>query len=148
MAGCASRYRELLAAAGLPAYRDVLCLLAEQIERLRFRASIETVVLHWPCTQVADRAALAATRQLLAAVPGLRVVELPSQGRCCGAAGSWYLDHPQLADALLQESIRELAAIAPTRLLSSNIGCRLRLATALDLPVLHPVQFLLEQWQA
>jgi len=147
VAGCAGRYRTLLAAAGLPGYRDVLCLLAERLERLRFGASSETVALQLPCTQVGDGAAINATRRLLAAVPGLRVVELPSQGRCCGGAGSWYLDHPELADALLQPALAELAMIAPSRLLSSNIGCRLRLATALDVPVQHPLQLLLEQCQ-
>jgi glycolate oxidase iron-sulfur subunit len=147
VAGCAGRYRDLLAAPGLPGYRDVWSLLAERMAHLRFRASTETVALHWPCTQVGDGAAINATRRLLAAVPGLRVVELPSQGRCCGGAGSWYLDHPELADALLQPALAELATIAPSRLLSSNIGCRLRLATALDLPVQHPLQLLLEQCQ-
>lgn len=145
VSGCAARYREISAGPGLPGYRDPLVLLALRIDTLHFARCNTTVALHLPCTQQADSEAVAATRQLLAAVPGLGVIELPTRGHCCGAAGSWSVDHPGPAEALLAPLLQAVRASGAERLISANIGCRLQFARALSLPVLHPLELLAAQ---
>ena len=145
VSGCAERYRALCSEAKLPSYRDPLVLLAARAQALRFRPSRATVALHLPCTQQGDDEAIAATRELLGLVPGLSVVELPSRGHCCGAAGSWSIDHPALADAMLAPLLQAIRSSGADRLISANIGCRRQFARALDLPVLHPLEFLLAE---
>lgn len=86
-------------------------------------------------------------RQLLNAISGLEVIELPEAGTCCGSAGVYNLIEPvparQLADRKAQHIIRSGAQAV----VSGNPGCLLQLAGALrraghPLPMLHLVEVL------
>lgn len=118
---------------------DPLELLAASLPRLRFRPSTRRVALHLPCSQRSGPA----LRRLLAAVPGLAVLDLPATG-CCGAAGLHMLAEPARAAALRAPLIDALADLGADELLSANIGCRLHLAVASPTPVRHPLDFLAE----
>lgn len=142
---CASGCHEAVASALGPrlAVQDALVWLAERAGSLRLRPSRESrVALHLPCTQRRMAASVAATRHLLAAIPGLEVVELPDTG-CCGAAGSHMLLFPDRATALRQPLDEALTAFGATTLLSANVGCRLHLERP-GLRVTHPLVFLAE----
>ena len=84
----------------------------------------------------------AATRALLARIPGLDVVVLDAGHGCCGAAGTGMVTEPGRAAAHRQPLLDQLAASGATRLLSANIGCRLHFANAAPVPVQHPLEFL------
>lgn len=137
----ASGCREQLAASLRDHCRveDPLDLLAAALPRLRFRASTRRVALHLPCSQGNGPA----LRRLLAAVPGLTVLELPATG-CCGAAGLHMLAEPARAAALRAPLVAALEGLGADELLSANIGCRLHLAMASPIPVRHPLDFLAE----
>jgi len=100
-----------------------------------------------PCSEdAAGRAALAA---VLERIQGLRVTWLERQPTCCGAAGSYFLEQPAIAEALRGERVAEIRSLAPDLVLTTNVGCRSQLragllAAGLDLPVLHPVMLLAE----
>lgn len=119
--------------------RDPLDVLAAALPRLRFRATDRRVALHLPCSQRSGPA----LRRLLAAIPGLTVLDLPANG-CCGAAGLHMLSEPARAAALRAPLIAALPALGADALLSANIGCRLHLAMASPIPVRHPLDFLAE----
>jgi glycolate oxidase iron-sulfur subunit len=126
---------------------DALDFLAARAADLAFRETRERVALHLPCTQRNVVRSDAATRALLARVPGLEVVELDAdpvrRGHgCCGAAGSTMLVDPARAAAFRAPLLAQLQASGATRLLSANIGCRLHLAGGTPLPVEHPLEFL------
>ena len=92
----------------------------------------------------------AALQDLLARIPGLDLVELPAQPRCCGAAGSYFIEQPEIADRLQAEKLDQVAAVAPDLLLTTNIGCRLHLGNGLrgrggSPQVLHPLALLARQ---
>lgn len=123
---------------------DALVHLAAHADRLAFAPRPERVALHAPCTLHAVPGALAATRRLLARVPDLEVVELDAGHGCCGAAGTHMLTDPTRAAAFRAPLVAALRASGATRLLSANIGCRLHLARAVDLPVQHPLELLAE----
>jgi glycolate oxidase iron-sulfur subunit len=75
-------------------------------------------------------------RALLAAA-GFTVVEVPEGHLCCGSAGTYNLLQPELAGALRE---RKLANIALTRaqiVAAGNIGCITQLAGDAPLPVVH-----------
>jgi glycolate oxidase iron-sulfur subunit len=136
-------------ASALPAgsVADALTFLATRAGDLHFRETRECVALHLPCTQRNVVRSDAATRALLARVPGLAVVELDADPAtrgfgCCGAAGSTMLDDPARAAAFRAPLLAQLQASGATRLLSANIGCRLHLAGGTALPVQHPLEFL------
>jgi glycolate oxidase iron-sulfur subunit len=133
--------------AGVAEVRDAVELLESRADRLRFgHAGGRRVALHLPCTQQAVTGTAPALRRLLARIPGLQVVELPDTG-CCGAAGLHQLEEPARAAALRAPLLGLLANCGAGEVLSSNIGCRLHLAPAVDLPVRHPLELIAEYLQ-
>ena len=121
---------------------DAIAFLAARADRLPLRECRERVALHLPCTQRNVVRTAAATRALLARVPGLDIVELDAGLGCCGAAGTQMATDPARAAQFRAPLLEQLAASGATRLLSANIGCRLHFANAAAVPVEHPLEFL------
>lgn len=116
--------------------------------QLSFAPLAARVLLHTPCTMRNVVRGERAVRTLLERIPGLEIVELDAG--CCGAAGSYFLQQPVMADALLQPRLDRIAAERPTYVLSSNAGCALHLAgglrrAGLTVSVRHPAQLLAQQ---
>lgn len=92
-------------------------------------------------------------RLLLRAIPGVELVELPDAHLCCGSAGSYNLEQPQIAAALGEQKARAIIATGATVLASGNIGCltqlRLHLAKlGSPLRVRHTFQILRDAYVA
>lgn len=103
------------------------------------------VALHTPCT-LKDAAAAA---RLLRKIPGLELSLLPAQPACCGAAGTYSLDHADWAARLRDEIVGHVASADADYIATSNVGCagqlRAGLAAARGLEalnVLHPAVLL------
>jgi glycolate oxidase iron-sulfur subunit len=150
--GCFGDLRDQVARAGGPEVVDIHAFLGRdaRIETLRFRALTARVALHLPCTQVNVVGETASIRALLARIPGLTVLIVPEQPRCCGAAGNYFIEHPAIADRLRDEKLEQIDAETPDLVLTTNIGCRIHLANGLrrraDAPsVLHPLALLAQQ---
>ncbi|HEU4665219.1 MAG TPA: (Fe-S)-binding protein [Dokdonella sp.] len=150
--GCHADLRDEVAAGTALDVRDVHAFLAADagFARLAFRPLALRAALHLPCTQVNVVGEVASIRALLARVPQLVVIELPEQPRCCGAAGSYFLEQPSFADRLQAEKLAQAAALAPDLLLTTNIGCRIHLGNGLRardsaLPLRHPLALLAGQ---
>ncbi|MDQ3270493.1 MAG: (Fe-S)-binding protein, partial [Pseudomonadota bacterium] len=122
--------------------RDALMFLDAHADRLGFRPHEERIALHLPCTQRNTAGSVPALRRLLGRVPGLDVIELTAGYGCCGAAGTAMLSDSARAKEYRDPLLAQLHASGATRLLSANIGCRLHLGNATDLPVQHPVELL------
>ncbi|HEY0180454.1 MAG TPA: (Fe-S)-binding protein [Dokdonella sp.] len=150
--GCYGDLRDEVFAGGAVRVLDVHAFLADDagFAALGFRALARRAALHLPCTQVNVVGALAAIHALLARVPELVVLPLPEQPRCCGAAGSYFLEHAEFAAPLRDEKLDQAAALAPDLLLTTNVGCRIHLGNGLRrrataLPVRHPLALLAAQ---
>ena len=143
--GCLGQLRTALP--GVPV-NDPYLLLAERAARLSFRPLPWRVALHLPCTQINVARSGDNLLALLQRVPGLEVMPLP--GGCCGAAGSHLLEFPARAAQLRAATLTAIDALAPQAVLSSNVGCRLHLASGLAergnaVPTLHPLMLLAQQ---
>lgn len=108
------------------------------------------VAVHEPCSLRNGLRQESLPYRLLALIPELELVPLPGNSHCCGAAGSYMLEHPTMADALLTDKLDAIGQVSPDILVSNNIGCALHLAAGLrqnDQPieVLHPVSLLARQ---
>ena len=150
--GCFGDLRDHASGPQGPAVTDIHAFLASdtRLAQLRFRPLVARAALHLPCTQVNVVGETGSIRALLARIPGLTVLDLPQQPRCCGAAGSYFLEHPAIAERLRAEKIAEIDAERPDLLLTTNIGCRIHLANGLRdrvtaLPVRHPLALLAQQ---
>lgn len=120
-------------------------------EGLRLAPLPATVCLHAPCSL---RNVLRADRHaatLLRRIPELELLPLSLQLRCCGAGGSYMLDHPRMAAELRDDVLDQVASIQPSALLTSNPGCAMHLRAGLKqrglghIEVLHPVTLLARQ---
>ncbi len=100
-----------------------------------------------PCHLRHGQGIHAAPRRLLAATPGIELVELGEPDRCCGSAGVYNITQPEIANALLARKVELIRSVKPDVLASANPGCMLQLASGLrdaglDIPVRHVLQVL------
>ena len=70
-------------------------------------------------------------RDLLRAIPGLNLVEVPDAGTCCGSAGVYNLLQPAAATELGARKAESVLATGAPLLVSANPGCSLQIASAL-----------------
>jgi glycolate oxidase iron-sulfur subunit len=86
-------------------------------------------------------------RELLRAIPGLTLVEVPDAGTCCGSAGVYNLLQPEAASELGARKAESVQATGASLLISANPGCSLQIASALaergqDIAVAHTAEVL------
>jgi glycolate oxidase iron-sulfur subunit len=75
-------------------------------------------------------------RALLAAA-GFAVVEVPEGHLCCGSAGTYNLLQPELASALRERKLANIALTRADLVAAGNIGCITQLASDAPLPIVH-----------
>lgn len=86
-------------------------------------------------------------RDLLRSIPGVELCELADAQICCGSAGTYNIDQPEIADSLGEKRARAVIATGAKVVASGNIGCLTQLRahlTKLDSPiqVRHTMQVL------
>ena len=62
-------------------------------------------------------------RELLRSIPGVELCELVDAHMCCGSAGSYNLDQPEIAASLGEKKARAVMATGAEVVASGNIGC-------------------------
>ncbi len=149
VSGCDAQLRTAVFGGTTLALDDLFVWLAadERLASLRFEPLPLRVAVQVPCTQRAIPGADAAMRQVLARIPGVEIIDLPQAPTCCGAAGTYFADHPGIARTLRDERLEQIRIAAPDCVVSSNVGCRLHLAAGLAqtgsrIEVLHPAVLL------
>lgn len=119
-------------------------------ESLEPEALDRRAAVHIPCSQRRVLHAPDVAFTLLRHIPQLELVSLPGNDRCCGAAGSYMIEHPHMADALAAPKVRAAATLGTELLVTTNIGCAMHLARALaedgqTVEIVHPVTLLARQ---
>jgi glycolate oxidase iron-sulfur subunit len=136
------------AAAGIAGRaRDALDLLAELGLPPPRRSLDVRVAVHDPCHLAHGQGVREPVRALLAAVPGVRLVELPEADVCCGSAGTYNLTERTMARRLLARKLDRIAATGADVVAAANPGCLLQIragaiARGLRVRVEHPVDVL------
>lgn len=86
-------------------------------------------------------------RQLLEMIPGLELVPLSESEICCGAAGSYNITQPEMAERLGQRKAKNLLATGAEAIFTSNVGCLIQIGRYLraekpNVWIAHPVDAL------
>jgi len=94
-----------------------------------------------------------APRKLLAAVPGLELVELKESEVCCGSAGIYNVAHNEMAERLLAAKMQRIDETGVELVLTANPGCLLQLRAGVARSgnprrVLHVVELLDEAYES
>jgi glycolate oxidase iron-sulfur subunit len=106
-----------------------------------------TATYHDACHLAHAQKVKLAPRKLLAQIPGLKLIPLPESDTCCGAAGTYFLTQPEMAQKLAQRKLANIAATGAGTCIAANAGCALHLqrqaaAHGKTIKVVHPVDLL------
>ncbi len=159
IAGCGAMLREYdLLLRDDPAYaerardfigrvRDISeALLEVGLPELTHRVDLN-VTYHDACHLAHAQKVTTAPRQLLARIPGLKLIPLPESDMCCGAAGTYNLTEPVMATRLAERKLGHIRSTQAQVCVTGNVGCAMQIqseaaARDLNLAVVHPVQLL------
>jgi len=125
--------------------RDLSELLPDLVPKLKAkvrRRSITRLAFHPPCSlqhgQQLRGGVESALREL-----GFEVeVAAKDSHLCCGSAGTYSVLQPELAYALRDRKLEQLAPLKPQAIVSANIGCIQHLQSGTSTPVRHWIEVL------
>lgn len=105
------------------------------------------VAYHDACHLANAQGVRSEPRQLLGSIPNLTLLEIPEGELCCGSAGTYNLEQPEIAGQLGERKARNILAAGAEAIVTGNIGCMTQIAAHLTrlgrpLPMWHTVQVL------
>jgi glycolate oxidase iron-sulfur subunit len=140
---------------------------ARQVEREQFAAKVQdihefldrlgivpptgrietTATYHDACHLAHAQKIREAPRRLLAQIPGLSLVDLPETELCCGAAGTYNLTEPEMAQRLSRRKLANIVSTGARVVITANAGCLLQIAREARvqgerLEIVHPMDLL------
>src|SRR5438046_4718879 len=87
----------------------------------------ETITYHDACHLAHAQKVTTQPRKLLASIPGLKLVPLPESDMCCGAAGTYNLQHPEMATSLAKRKLDNIAVTGTNLCVTGNVGCAMHI---------------------
>jgi glycolate oxidase iron-sulfur subunit len=117
------------------------------LENFRIAPLPAEIIVHTPCSLANAMRDKCSVLQLLQQIPEIKPIPLPDAIKCCGSAGSYMLDHPDMAQALLDDVLAIIRRHNPRYIVTSNVGCAMHMRAGLkeqgaEIEVLHPVALL------
>ncbi|AXG98239.1 glycolate oxidase iron-sulfur subunit [Deinococcus wulumuqiensis] len=105
------------------------------------------IAYHDACHLAHAQKIRSAPRELLRAIPGVTLTEIPEGDLCCGSAGTYNLEQPELAAQLGQRKAKNILSTTPDLIASGNIGCHTQIQSHVrrqgsGVPVMHTVEVL------
>jgi glycolate oxidase iron-sulfur subunit len=158
-AGCGSGMHEYgLLFAGEPEADKARALASRVVDVSVFLAELGMVTLlklerplkvayHDACHLAHAQGVRVQPRSLLSSVENLTLLELTDPEICCGSAGTYNIEQPEIANQLGEQKARAVIESGADAIASGNIGCLTQLKTHLErqghpMPVLHTVEIL------
>ncbi|MEZ6115411.1 MAG: glycolate oxidase subunit GlcF [Pirellulaceae bacterium] len=84
-------------------------------------------------------------RKLLKKIAGVELVEIPHGEMCCGSAGTYNIEQPEMAKRLGQEKVASIQSVQPDIVVMGNIGCMMQIRSALNvdskIKIMHTMEF-------
>jgi glycolate oxidase iron-sulfur subunit len=108
-------------------------------------ADASEVTYHESCHLCHGQKVTSQPRQVLQAIPGLVLKELPESNWCCGSAGIYNITQPEQSAKLLVRKVTHIESTRASCVATSNPGCHLQLANGLrgrGVEVTQPVTLL------
>jgi glycolate oxidase iron-sulfur subunit len=113
--------------------------------------SPQSVTYHESCHLCHGQKVSRQPRQVLQAIPGLKLQELPESNWCCGSAGIYNITQPEQSAKLLERKVGHIRRTGAACVATSNPGCHLQLAQGLQadgIEVTQPVTLLAQAYRA
>ena len=128
--------------------KDVTEFLSELGPRPPKHGIPATMTYHDACHLCHAQQIRAQPRELLGLIPELKLVPLAESEICCGAAGSYNLTQPEMADRLGERKVNHILDTQAEAVVTGNAGCSLQIQSMLrshnrsDVCVYHPIELL------
>lgn len=125
--------------------RDITEFLAELGPRAARHPLNVKVAYHDSCHLQHAQKVRVQPRQMLGAIPGAQVLDIPEAPLCCGSAGIYNMVQPETAQALGDRKADWIAPLKADCVATGNPGCLIQLQQALERKgektrVLHTIQ--------
>ena len=120
---------------------EVLLPFTEHLVAKLAPPSTQRVAWHPPCTLQHGQQIRGPVEALLTAA-GIDVRLCAESHLCCGSAGTYSVLQPELATALRDRKLAQLAATEADTIVSANIGCITHLQSGTGKPVLHWIELI------
>ncbi|MCB9155333.1 MAG: 4Fe-4S dicluster domain-containing protein [Caldilineae bacterium] len=106
-----------------------------------------TVAYHDACHLANAQGVRLQPRDLLRRIPNLTLVEIADGELCCGSAGTYNIQQPELAGQLGEQKARNVLATGADVLVTGNIGCLTQIDLHLrrlgkPVPMMHTIELL------
>lgn len=100
-----------------------------------------------PCHLIHAQKIADAPVKILESIPGLSLVPLRGAESCCGGAGIYNLQHPELSAEILSEKLESIQMSGADTVATANPGCIMQIGAGLmmqgiDVEVIHPIELL------
>lgn len=150
-AGCGAHLKDFYSSLG-PRVRDLTELLVEIGMPEPVRELNLSVTYQDACHLVHAQRIRKQPRQLLRAIPGVKMVEMAHPDICCGAAGIYNATEPEMSQRILAEKLDDLLSTNPQVVVTANPGCQMQLEAGLrsrgrrDVAVKHVAELLADAY--
>ncbi len=158
-AGCGSglhdypaMFRGMDQEAAAHAFADRVVDVSVFLDRLGLQGALSLpeptrVAYHDACHLAHAQGVRSAPRSLLRAINNVELVEIPSGDLCCGSAGTYNLDQPDIAGDLGRRKAETIRSTGAALVTAGNIGCLVQIQTHLKVggagpEVLHTMNLL------
>ncbi len=165
-AGCGSSmkdYVELLADDGIFKKKsqqfaeitvDIMELLAKKPLKLGKFEKTQNVAYHAACHLHHAQGIIDEPEVVLQQISGINLIPLKDASFCCGSAGIYNLEHPELSNNILAEKIKHIKATQAQTVVTGNPGCLLQISKGLQddnngqtpMRVAHPIELIAESY--
>ncbi len=95
-------------------------------------AAARVVTIHDPCHLARGQGLRGEVRDLLSRVPGVTIREMSHPDTCCGGAGSFSLDHYDIAAAIRDRKVRDIEATSADLVVTGCPSCRMHISDGLE----------------
>lgn len=112
-----------------------------------------TIAYHDACHLAHAQRVTRQPRDLLRAIGNVTLVDIPEGDLCCGSAGTYNLEQPELARQIGRRKAQNILRTGAEMIVSGNIGCMTQIENHLQalgqpLPIVHTVSILAEAYRS
>jgi L-lactate dehydrogenase complex protein LldE len=93
--------------------------------------SAGTATYHPSCHLLRELRVRDEPEELLAAVDGLDLIELPDKEACCGFGGTFAVKYPHISEGMLKDKVRNVLSTGADTLVSCDMSCLMNIGGAL-----------------
>ncbi|MBO1519204.1 glycolate oxidase subunit GlcF [Oceanisphaera pacifica] len=116
-------------------------LVKEDLAQLQLQNQGRKTAVHCPCSLQHGQQLGGLVEQILQQA-GIELTRTRDGHLCCGSAGTYSIQQPEMSQKLLSNKLEALTIENPEQIVTANVGCQLHLGSKSEVPVKHWIELL------